>query len=346
MRRRLTDIRFWMSAIRALARLAKVRFLEGRPLLLFIRNSGIGDIICTFPSLQQLRRSHPNAYVIFVVRKDFLPIAKASRLADLVAPSDSAVELLARRFFKTQLVFRPNLPDERFPKQPRHPVHLITEMQRSLELPEVLAQPKLFPSDEALARTQSFLENEGASKRPLVLFHRGPTWPVKEWPTGHWQSLAFLFGQKPGPLIAEVGSHRGTDGAIIDRASLEGVRDWRGKVSLDDLIALISQASLLIGIDSGLLHIAGAVGTPTIGLFGPTLPHCFMPIAGENAFFSAEIPCIGCHHHPNGPLHSEQSCPYDIECMRSIEPGAVFHRALPLLSHPSPSRKLFSAAPL
>ena len=89
---------------------------------------------------------------------------------------------------------------------------------------------------------------------------------------------------------------------------------------------MLSLCDGFVGIDSGLLHMAGAVGTPAVGLFGPVDPALRLPPTTPAVAVTAppsEVPCLGCHHRMPR-LHWKTGCPHDIACMRQLSPDAVF----------------------
>ena len=96
---------------------------------------------------------------------------------------------------------------------------------------------------------------------------------------------------------------------------------------------MLSLCDGFIGIDSGLLHIAGAVGTPAVGLFGPVKPAMRLaPSAPVRAVHAplAMVPCLGCHHL-EPPIHWRTDCPFDVLCMRALSPDAAFEAARDLI---------------
>jgi ADP-heptose:LPS heptosyltransferase len=127
--------------------------------------------------------------------------------------------------------------------------------------------------------------------------------------------------------IVQVGSARhlamGTVGAI----TLPGVLSWVDQLTLEESIALISQANLFVGIDSGMLHIAAAVQTPAVGLWGPTSSHLRFSPANARSFVTSRVECQGCHHRVPR-LHWMTGCPFDIKCMKAIQVDEVLKACL------------------
>jgi ADP-heptose:LPS heptosyltransferase len=90
---------------------------------------------------------------------------------------------------------------------------------------------------------------------------------------------------------------------------------------------------LIISIDSGPIHVAGAVGTPVVGLFGAVNPLYRLPPASAAVGLVTDVPCLFCHHRT--PIeHWRTGCPHDIRCMKLLEPEAVFNAVVEMLEPP------------
>lgn len=99
--------------------------------------------------------------------------------------------------------------------------------------------------------------------------------------------------------------------------------DLTGKTAIADLPALLSQCQVFVGNDSGAMHIAAAVGLPTIGIFGPTDPLGTAPITPRSAIVRHQPYCSPCFL---------RRCPIDHRCMTHITPGEVEAAVDPWLS--------------
>ncbi len=124
----------------------------------------------------------------------------------------------------------------------------------------------------------------GDRPRPIVVLHPGgavnpgSTLLTKRWPPERFAALAER-------LVAEWGGTVVLVGAASDREAVEQVLgalpfpavDLAGRLSLSGLAALCEQADLYVGNDSGTTHLAAAVGTPTVAIFGPTSPRRYRP---------------------------------------------------------------------
>lgn len=92
--------------------------------------------------------------------------------------------------------------------------------------------------------------------------------------------------------------------AVSLQGSLEstGDRALRFSGPLREVIALLAEARLFVGSDSGILHLATAVDTPAVGLFGPTAPELGFSPLGRSRAVGVELPCRPCH------IHGPQRC--------------------------------------
>ena len=92
--------------------------------------------------------------------------------------------------------------------------------------------------------------------------------------------------------------------------------DLTGQTSPELLPALLASASLLLTNDSGPMHIAAAMGTPVVALFGPTSPLRTGPYGAEHRVLRSEVPCSPCF---------SRSCrnPVQLECLATIDPKTV-----------------------
>jgi heptosyltransferase II len=168
------------------------------------------------------------------------------------------------------------------------------------------------PSLEAANwRSKRGLESEN---RPVVAIAPGAVGPSKRWPSARYAALArqlladgfavwVLGGPNEKPLAAEI-------------AGDTQARDLTGH-DLRDAILALACATVAVSNDSGILHVAAALGTPSIGIFGPTSPWHWAPLNPLAATIetTSELPCRPCHkpvcrfgHH---------------RCMRDISPEQV-----------------------
>ena len=112
------------------------------------------------------------------------------------------------------------------------------------------------------------------------------------------------------------------------------VTDLSGRSSLPEALGILAEAALFVGNDSGISHLAAAVGTPTVVVFGPTDPDATRPWDGPRE--DGRLPRVAVVRRP--PLCAPcrfRVCPIDHACMRQVEADAVLAAARSLLLAPS-----------
>lgn len=171
-----------------------------------------------------------------------------------------------------------------------------------IQVPDVLKK-------KAQAKIQSQFGDE-----KVALLAPFTTRPQKHWFDDHWialsqglRSLGYRSLILGGPGDLETAEHL-AKGMGPDAVSLAG------KTTLLESAALIQTVNLLIGVDTGLTHLGKALGTPTIALFGSTLPYWEDPSSKAEILYVKE-PCSPCHRKP--------LCHGLFTCMRHLEPRKV-----------------------
>jgi heptosyltransferase-2 len=146
--------------------------------------------------------------------------------------------------------------------------------------------------------------------KPVVVLAPGAVGPSKRWPSSHYAELARRLTEN-GNEVWVVGGpdERGIAAEIA--AAAENIRDLTGS-DLRNAILALAAADIAVSNDSGLLHVAAAIGTPTIGIFGPTSPWHWAPLNPLAAVVDADIELI-CR-----PCHKPTCRPGHHRCMREI----------------------------
>lgn len=177
--------------------------------------------------------------------------------------------------------------------------------------------PSLSPGVDDLAVVDALLANASHQRdEPLVAIAPGSVWGSKRWP--YYPELAALLARRARVVVV---------GGVEDRALAEAVLattpnaiDATGRLSLLASAELIGRASAIVTNDSAPLHLASAMGTPTVAIFGPTVPAFgFGPLArGSTVAGIDALACRPCDRH--GP----QRCPLGHhKCMRELDAAAV-----------------------
>jgi lipopolysaccharide heptosyltransferase II len=135
--------------------------------------------------------------------------------------------------------------------------------------------------------------------------------PAKEWPVAHYATLIDLLAQRDQAECVLVGSagerHKCEEVAAASRA---GALVAAGETSVGELLALLSLCDGFAGNDSGSMHVAGALGIPTVGLFGSTNPERTGPLGPQRRVLYLRLECSPC---------LERTCRFGhYNCLRQI----------------------------
>lgn len=138
--------------------------------------------------------------------------------------------------------------------------------------------------------------------------------PARIWPLPQQQELVKRLLEKNYQVIL-IGSSASRELSHQLQAAFDGrVSDFSGQLSLAETAGFIAMASVYLGNDSGLTHLANLLGTPVVGLYGPTDPHLSGPSQPPAVAIKKSVPCAPC---------SYKVCPYDHRCLKTIEVDEV-----------------------
>ncbi len=170
----------------------------------------------------------------------------------------------------------------------------------ALALPKGATLPAEWPHPQlvaAPAEVSQWRERMGLARtRPVAVVAPGAVGPSKRWPAGSYAALAAALAER-GYAIWVIGGpqEKSLAAEIIAGAPAQG-RDLTG-ADLRNAILALAAADVAVSNDSGLLHVAAALGTPSIGIFGPTSPWHWAPLNPLAAVIEpkTEVPCRPCH---------------------------------------------------
>ena len=175
--------------------------------------------------------------------------------------------------------------------------------------------PSLFPSETDRAMVDVLL---GSESRPLIVLAPGSAWQTKRWP--YFEGLAKrLAGES---CIVVIGGPEDAMFGEIIRVPVPDTIIAAGQLSLLGSAELVRRARVLVTNDSAPTHLASAMGTPTVTIYGPTTPGFgFGPLApGSRVAQHETMPCRPCHHH--GPTRcplGHWKCMVDLPVERVAE---------------------------
>jgi len=176
-------------------------------------------------------------------------------------------------------------------------------------------RPKVFIQERELSKARAFLLERGVSdgQRPLAALHPYATHMAKAWPHENWFRLVDLLEQDGWDWLV-IGQDRAP--FLRERA---GARDLTGGTDLRGSCALLAACDVCVTGDSGPMHMATAVSTPVVALFGPTTRAWgFFPAGERDKVLERDLPCRPCS------LHGGSGCARGRECLAAISVEETF----------------------
>lgn len=177
-----------------------------------------------------------------------------------------------------------------------------------------LAGP-LAAGDVERRNLEEVLQEKGLGGRPLVVFHYGTTWETKLWALENWCSLAQQISDKNQiDILLTWGNDTEKRAAQTIVSAVDGRAIIWPRGSLGDLVALLERVDLVVGCDTGPIHIAAAVGTPTVSMYRVTDAFRNGPRGDHHRLLQVPLPCAAC---------LRKQCSQNTECALAITPERV-----------------------
>ncbi|MFH1012001.1 MAG: lipopolysaccharide heptosyltransferase II [bacterium] len=335
--------------------------------ILVMRLSSLGDILLAAPALRSLRSRFPTARVDFLTSPPYTDLVAALPGTDCVLEFDKkggigggvqwqlrllrtrysvivdlqndwrsalwrvfsfpALWVKARRYrFRRFLLihFRKNFYSRVLPVPLRYLAAL-----SSLGCRDNGGGLELRIPENILLQMQQKLGSEGIAGKQAIILCPGSRHATKRWPLEKWVELARALLDRDYQILL-LGDD--TDRELTEWIANE-VMDKRVFLLTDlDLLhaaALAKLGACLVSNDSGLMHLAAAVGTPVVALFGPTVEEFgFFPFRAQAEIVQKDLPCRPCS------AHGSEQCPEGhFRCMLDISVDEVLAAGLKLLQH-------------
>jgi lipopolysaccharide heptosyltransferase II len=332
--------------------------------ILLIKPSSLGDIVHALPVVSALKERWPTAHVTWLVKRQWADLLERAEGVDRVWSVDATATgwlgqvraLRSERFHLAvdlQGLFRSGalaglcgaprrigFANGRegspwfYTEVVRVPCPEMHAVDRYLLVAEALgAHPKSPPqfrfkiteSDMVVIRSL-FQSHDVSVDGPWVAMHVSARWPTKRWPLRSFGAVVDLLdraGLGPVVLIGSSDDRRDVDQL---RAFVKGsFVDLSGILPVGCLPALLSRARVLVTNDSGPMHVAAAIGTPVVAMFGPTSALRTGPYGPGHHILAGQVPCSPCfsrvcRHAP------------ELECLHLIKPNEVVEAVQRLLT--------------
>ncbi len=212
----------------------------------------------------------------------------------------------------------------------RHEVDYFLDLSEAAGAPPISRQVEIGVGEADRALAARLLPPIG---RPTIALHPGSGGYslARRWETAKFARLGQLLREEQNCRIVVVGQR--SDGTDELAAGLGGEAiNLGGETTLPQLAAALERCDLLIGADSGVLHVASAVGTPTVALFGPTNHRAWAPVLPPDrlTIVRSDITCSPCAYTRKG-LGTPAGCAART-CMALVSVDAVYQAALSAFS--------------
>lgn len=199
------------------------------------------------------------------------------------------------------------------------------ELLRPLGIAPSATPPRLYLTKDEWQVAEELLLQRGYRRgAPLIGIHPGAAYgPAKSWPEERFRELVQRLDREGKAYVVLLGDAMMRERArALSAGCSERVINLTGATSLRELVALMQHMTLLVANDSGPMHLAAAVGTPLVALFGSTDPVVTGPYGQEGAVLQKRVACAPCFL---------RVCPIDFRCMKEITVHEVVERIRPHL---------------
>jgi heptosyltransferase I len=284
---------------------------DGNPRILLVKTSSLGDVVHNLPVASDLRHNFPNAAIHWMVEEQYVPIVNMHAGVDRVIPMalrrwrkapwsiDNWRELLSLRRALRERRYNAIIDTQgllksaifaRFAKGPMHgfgrktarePLasrfydaryELAPEMHMLTRNRALAARAFSYPLDDFIDYgIKPTVPNPGLISEPYCVVLHSTAQAAKLWPEDRWLDLIDRLNTAGLGCILPWGND--AEMRRSDRLAVRGGRTLAApKLSLDQLAALIADADLVVGVDTGLMHLAAAFSRPVVGIFCDSNP--------------------------------------------------------------------------
>ena len=308
--------------------------------VLIIRPGGIGDAVLLLPTLQLFKKSFPDSTVYLLAEKRNAQVFDLCEGLSAVWAYDCCADWKKFFFKKFDLIidteqshflsaviarvlraelrcgFATNRRGDLFDRVASYDQNAY-EVESFFHLVNTVKNITPAHFNPPFIRPESLMDipfgglDRIMPKNPYVVVFPGASVADKRWPVERFMELSERLNDT-GYEIVIVGA--GSDFDLSEQiAGCCGGVNIAGKTSLPQVARIISGAELFIGGDSGLMHLAVAVGGKTVSLFGPSNPAKWGPRGDKHRVISLDLPCSPCSRFGTIP-----ECHYDYRCIKEI----------------------------
>ena len=325
--------------------------------ILVIKLRAIGDVLLSTPVLKNLRHNFKDAEIDFLTEPPSREIIEGNPYVDNLIifdrgdkslgrflnlrcknydlvidlfcnPRSALMTFISGARYRVGYAFRGRGYAYNIKLKPREEVHHNVEFNldalRALGL-EIIDENPYLPIDESAENfaEKFFNENDLKNKLTVALIPTG-TWETKRWGLEKFAELGDIVAENFNAKILIIwGNEKEFEEAKKLLSFMTTKPIILPRTSLKQLGAILKRCSFTIANDSGPMHISAVVGTPTLGIFGPTNPHAQGPFGEKHLWVrNEEIDCLGCNL---------TKCPIGNKCMSELKVETVYSAFLKLV---------------
>jgi heptosyltransferase-2 len=327
--------------------------------ILLVRFGSLGDVVLTFGAAEAVARARPDARIVYLVKREYAALVRAqpwvtevwelaaddrsasewgtwrARIRD--AKFDAVVDWQTSPRSRALLAGHPRLlawDAARWQRRrwvslrwtrpaPLRPARLryadavapLGVNESLLKRPRVAAPAE----DVAAAAAEWSAWDAEAGAGETVAFAPGARWATKRWPEESYLALGRSLVARGARVLVTGDATDRADLGALDRWAKDEPRARWPEGSLTRLVARLGRSKRAVTNDTGVMHVAAAVGLPIVAIFGSTHPALgFAPLGDRPRVLSGAVPCLPC------TLHGRERCPLGHHrCVRDVSPAAV-----------------------
>ncbi len=315
--------------------------------VLVIRPGGIGDAVLFVPMLRALREAWPDTEIELLMERRNVAVIASTGLADRIylydrvltdlvrvlrRPYDVVIDTEQYHHFSALMAWVNGAPRRIGFATTRRRYFLTEQVRYSqtvyearsfLDLAEVAIGRKIrWDSDQPFYPVAQDAADDaektlvGFEGMPLVAIHPGASIPERRWAPARYGTLARLLAERGAAIIVLGGPTDRRAAAVICQALGEYPHvNLAGRCTLPEAAAFVRRAWVYVSADTGVLHLAYGVGTPTVHIFGPGVLAKWGPPGKRFRTVEKALPCSPCTRYGYTP-----PCNQGQLCMRKITP--------------------------
>ncbi|MGB0227757.1 MAG: lipopolysaccharide heptosyltransferase II [bacterium] len=321
----------------------------------------LGDLMMSTAFIHQVMELFPESEVDLVVRSGFeeLPLPCRGRILSFDKKTQTPgsfgknlrqyeyqkMFILPPSFSSAWMGFRASIPERigfsgdfrkillkpaKKHENPPRQIHLVDEYMELLNpLPGTpIRFPRLEVNEDWLEKQLNFLPQSLPER--FICFAPGAVYgPAKQWPLESFRELGEIMTRESDLPVILLGTEADQETAEFIQNQSKGITNLCGKTSLNQLVAILARASLLVSNDSGAMHVMAALQRPQIALFGSSTPRWTAPLNPLAEVIYLDLECSPCF---------KRQCPFGhLNCLTGISPQQVAEQALKMLEETTSS---------